>query len=84
MEARNRNYHEHRDAVTRVQLDQLLLANALITRLASLLYYVQTLLVRLIVNNASPTGTINDFSGITEAAHDLQKSIITKCAKTHG
>src|SRR5579862_3608765 len=80
LQVRNRNYHEYRDVVTRVQLDQLLLANALIARLASVLYYVQTSLVRIIAENASAGDNPWEFSGINEAAHELQKSIITKCS----
>jgi hypothetical protein len=80
VELRNCSYHEHRNFVTRVHLNRLLLANALIARLASVLYYVQTLLVRFIVNNTAASTDLNDFAGITEAAHVLQKEIISKCA----
>ena len=72
---RNRNYHLYRDVVTRIQLDQLILANALITRLASLLYYAQTLLVRLVVNHSPANDNTSDFTVLTQAAHQLQKSI---------
>ena len=36
---RNRNYHAHRDNITKIQLEQLILANALIARLSSVLFY---------------------------------------------
>jgi hypothetical protein len=75
---RNRNYHLYRDVVTRIQLDQLILANALITRLASLLYYAQTLLVRLVVNHSPANDNTSDFTVLTQAAHQLQKSITNK------
>jgi hypothetical protein len=75
---RNRNYHLYRDAVTRIQLDQLILANALITRLASLLYYAQTLLVRLVVNHSPANDNTSDFTVLTQAAHELRKSITNK------
>jgi hypothetical protein len=72
---RARNYHAYRDAVTRVQLNQVILANALIARLAGLLYYTQTLLVRLVVNNTRATDNTSDFCTINQAAQELQKSI---------
>lgn len=75
---RNRNYHLYHDVVTRMQLDQLILANALMTRLASLLYYAQTLLVRLVVNQSPANDNTSDFTVLTQAAHELQKSITTK------
>src|SRR5579859_839937 len=72
---RARNYHAYRDTVTRLQLDQVILANALITRLASLLYYAQTLLVLLVVNHGPTNDNINEFVVVNQAAHELQKSI---------
>jgi hypothetical protein len=74
---RGRNYHAYRDAVTRVQLDQVILANALIGRLASLLYYAQTLLVQLVVNNSPAHDNTSDFCTLTQATQELQKSITT-------
>jgi len=78
LQLRNRNYNEYRDIVTGIQLDRLLLANALVARLASVLYYAQTLLVQLIVQNTT-SGDISEFSVINEATQDLRKSVITKC-----
>lgn len=78
---RNRNYHAYRDAVTRVQLNELILANALITRLASLLYYAQTLLVRLVVEHTPAHNNTSDFVVLNQAAHELQKSITSKYTK---
>ena len=77
---RNRNYHAYRDAVTRTQLDQSILANALIARLTTLLYYAYTLLVRPVVN-AGPSGdNTGDFSALNQATQELQRAIISKCA----
>ena len=78
---RNRNYHAYRDAVTRVQLNELILANALITRLASLLYYAHTLLVRLVVEHTPAHDNTSDFVVLNQAAHDLQKCITGKYNK---
>src|SRR6202022_4306666 len=71
------NYHAYKDNVTRIQLNQVILANALISRLASLLYYTQTLLVRLVVNNSPATDNTSDFCTLDQAAQELQKSITT-------
>ena len=79
---RNRNYHAYRDSVTRAQLDQIILANALITRLISFLYYAQTLLVRFIVNQNSTGNYRSDFTAINQATQELQKSVVTKCASS--
>ena len=78
---RNRNYHAYRDAVTRVQLNEVILANALVTRLASLLYYAQTLLVRLLVEHSPAHDNTSDFVVLNQAAHELQKSITNKYSK---
>jgi hypothetical protein len=76
---RNRNYHEHRNNITKIQLEQLILANALIARLTSVLYYAHSLLVRLVVNDHGSSGTGGDFSSLNQAAQELQRSITTKC-----
>jgi hypothetical protein len=68
---RDRNYHAYRNDVTRTQLDQVILATGLITRLTSLLYYTHTLLVRHVVE----TGNTNNFSALNQASQDLQRSI---------
>jgi hypothetical protein len=75
---RNRNYHAHRDAVTRSQLDQIILANALFARLTSLLFYAHTLLVRVAIKSKPADDNASDFSVLNQGAHELQKSITCK------
>ena len=76
---RNRNYHALRNNVTKIQLEQLILANALIARLTSVLYYAHSLLVRFLINNHGVNGAGGDFSALNQAAHELQRSITAKC-----
>jgi hypothetical protein len=77
---RNRNYHAYRDTVTKTQLDRSILANALIARLTTLLYYAHTLLVRPVVN-AGPSGdNTGDFSVLNQATQELQRAVVSKCA----
>ena len=76
---RNRNYHAYRDAVTRTQLDQSILANALIARLTTLLYYAHTLLVRPVVNAGSSGDNTGDFSVLNQVTQELQEAVISKC-----
>jgi hypothetical protein len=75
---RDRNYHAYRNDVTRNQLDQVILANGLITRLTSLLYYTHTLLVRPVVEAGLATDNTNNFSALNQASQDLQRSITEK------
>jgi hypothetical protein len=72
---RDRNYHAYRNDVTRNQLDQVILANGLITRLSSLLYYTHTLRVRHVVETGLATDNTNNFSALNQASQDLQRSI---------
>jgi len=76
---RDRNYHAYRNDATRAQLDQVILANGLITRLISVLYYAHTLLVRHIVETGLATDNTNNFSALNEASQDLHRSIIEQC-----
>jgi hypothetical protein len=76
---RDRNYHAYRNDVTRAQLDQIILANGLITRLASLLFYTHTLLVRHVVETGLATDSTNNFSALNQASQELQRSILDKC-----
>lgn len=75
---RNRNYHRHRDELTKTQLHQIILANALISRLVSILYYTHSLLVRLVVNYAAENDTSADFSALNQAAQQLQNAIVAQ------
>lgn len=76
---RTRNYHAHRNNITKTELEQLILANALIVRLTSVLYYAHSLLVRLVINDHGSKGTGDDFSCLNQAAQELSRSITTKC-----
>jgi hypothetical protein len=76
--ARNRNYHAYRDALTRIQLDQSILANALITRLTSILYCAHTILARFFVNIRPSCDNSSDFSMLNETTQELQKAINNK------
>src|SRR5271156_3702844 len=75
---RNRNYHRHRDELTRTQLHQIILANALISRLFSVLYYTHSLLVRLVVNYAAENDTSTDFSALNQTAQQLRNAIVAQ------
>jgi len=75
---RNRNYHANRDALTRIQLDHSILANALITRLTSILYYAHTILARFIVNIRQSCDNSSDFSTLNETTQELQNAITNK------
>lgn len=75
---RNRNFHAHRDDVTRTQLDQLILADALLTRLSDLLRYAQSLLVRTVVDNGPTNNNIGEFATLNQTAQELHKSITSK------
>lgn len=76
--ARNRNYHAYRDALTRIQLDQSILVNALITRFTSVLYYAHTIFARFIVNIRQSCDYSSDFSLLNETTQELQKAITNK------
>src|SRR5436305_11096159 len=67
---RNRNYHAYRDVVTRTQLDQIILANALITRLTHFLYYAHTLLTQVVVNIGSTNNNVWEFSLLNQTAQE--------------
>ena len=76
---RTRNYHAHRNNITKTQLEQLILANALIARLTSVLYYAHSLLMRLVINDRGSNAAGDDFSSLNQAAQELFRSITTKC-----
>jgi len=76
---RDRNYHVYRNDVTRAQLDHVILANGLITRLISVLCFAHNLLIRHIVETGLATDNTNNFSALNEASQDLHRSIIEQC-----